>query len=266
MRKILIIVLFLAATLFGINRRYIQQQFNTNNLAVYYKLWAGLTAPALVFDYSGNGNDGTLVGTLLLSVYPGLDIAGSDEYIDTGTTFQTTLASSYTMNIWVKLDDGQGAIDYIAATDADGSANNMFRLILSDDGKIIFAFSPQAAANRVDLKSGVVVFTNGAQPWKMLTIVADATVNGAGGLKLYVNGVFDSPPAAPFDGDTSAATEAEWSNYASAQNLYIGAWNLNGTAQNFYAGIMDDVMLFNVAKSAVEVKNLFETTRWRFGI
>ena len=88
----------------------------------------------------------------------------------------------------------------------------------------------------------------------------DSTLEGAGGKKIYLDGVLQTLDGAN-NGNTTGVTS---SAFTSAQNLYVGGYNNNGVAGFFFAGLLDDAMLFNVAKTAAEVRSIYEQTRWRF--
>lgn len=59
-------------------------QINTVGLVAHYKLWAGLTSTASVFDYSLGGFTGTVTGTDIAPAYPGFTFNGTDDFIDVG--------------------------------------------------------------------------------------------------------------------------------------------------------------------------------------
>ncbi len=64
--------------------KLVTPQINTVGLVAHYKLWAGLTTTASVFDYSLDGKPGTPTGTDIAPAYPGFTFNGSDDFIDVG--------------------------------------------------------------------------------------------------------------------------------------------------------------------------------------
>ena len=74
-------------------------QISTVGLVAHYKLWAGLTSTASVFDYSLGGKPGTPTGTDIAPAFPGFTCNGIDDFIDVGTG--PTAVNSVLM--WVKL-------------------------------------------------------------------------------------------------------------------------------------------------------------------
>lgn len=238
------------------NIELLEPQVNTVGLVGWWKLYEGSA-----FDYSLQGNDGTVTGTSTVYDYPGLNIAGNDEYINTGDTFQTTLRSSFTLSCWCKADVGQpAASEYMLGADS-GIGENLIFLGNDNNGFIFFFYTTNSNDARASTASAV--FVAGQETWHNVVGVADSTIGGVGGLKIYFDGTVQALNVI-LDGDTSGVT---FSEYTSALNIYLGAENVaDGTPSNFYAGVIDDYMFFNVAKSADEVKSIYEATRGRYGV
>ena len=83
--------------------KYRHPQISTVGLVANYKLWAGLTATAKVFDYAQNGHLGIPVGTNISQAYPGFTLNGTDDTIGVASG----PSSVSTILIWVK-PDGAG--------------------------------------------------------------------------------------------------------------------------------------------------------------
>lgn len=64
--------------------KYRKPQISTIGLIAHYKLWAGLTNGATVFDYSLGGELGTPTGSDIAPAYPGFTFNGTDDFIDVG--------------------------------------------------------------------------------------------------------------------------------------------------------------------------------------
>ncbi len=73
-------------------------QISTVGLVAYYKLWAGLTTTASVFDYSLGGKSGTPTGTDIAPAYPGFSFNGTDDFIDVGNQG----SAIKTVVMWIK--------------------------------------------------------------------------------------------------------------------------------------------------------------------
>lgn len=178
--------------------------------------------------------------------------AGTDEYIDTGNSFQSVLQGSFSISMWVKPSDGQPASTKCFI----GSDNNIFEdlvlINLTTTGDIGFYYcSNEDSTGVVTFNS---CFTNGQQGWHNITVVADSTIGGIGGLEIYFDGQKQTRDAF-WDGDTSSVVFAD---FITPLDIYIGAENTTaGTPGNFLIGLIDNVMFFNVALSADEVKRIY---------
>lgn len=87
-----------------IESKRFRPNFTTTRLLAHYKLWAGLTFTASVFDYSGGGFTGTLTGTDIAPAYPGFSFNGTDDFIDIGSG----PSAIRTILLWVNPDDVAG--------------------------------------------------------------------------------------------------------------------------------------------------------------
>ncbi len=74
--------------------KYRKPQISDKGLVAHYKLWAGLTSPGKVFDYSLNGNIGTVANAT--PAYPGFAFNGVDRKITIGD-----LATIKTFMFWL---------------------------------------------------------------------------------------------------------------------------------------------------------------------
>lgn len=238
--------------------RYIRPQIDRTGLVLYHKLWAGLTTTATVFDYSLNGNDGTPTGTSIVPAYPGFDLAGSNEYFDVGATLQATFRSSFTCIIWAKLDEGQPAAQEVLMGVIDGDSRMDFAV--TGAGKVTFRYISEGNAGTA-ATTDAAVFASGQADWTQIAVVLDATLEGPGGKVIYVNGALQTLGAS--DGDTSLVISSAWT---SVQDLYIGAQDNGGSDASNIAGLIDEPMIFNVAKTAADMKSIFELTRWRYSV
>ncbi len=257
MKKSMAIVLYLAALVFGVGK--IRPQVNTLGQVLHYKLWAGLTTTATVFDYSLNGNDGT-VSSVPTPVFPGFDFDGSDDYIDTNATFQSTLRGSFTISLWIKPDDGiPGTTEaLIGVFDTAGANSLMVVEILDTTGKVRFQYISEGNAGTAAREN--TGFSNGQETWHHVAVTIDSTIEGEGAKLIYIDGDLST---LDFDGDTTGVTSSE---FTTADNIFTGALNTDGTDGSNFEGLMDDVRIFDVVKSAAEIKSIYEQARWRYGI
>ncbi len=234
--------------------KLLQPQVSNADLAVHYKLYAGLTSTAKVKDYSNNGNDGTLVGSDIASVFPGFSFNGSDDYINIGDPLESLFQDSFSISMWIKPDDGRPAGVPIYFGSRKGSLDRVY-LAHFTTGQL--EFTHEANNSSITFRS-TAVFSNGQETWHHIVAVATADTL----LQMYMDGVLLSDDGVR-DGDASGSTFA---NYSGNQDITLGAYNNVGSVQAFFTGDIDDLMIFDTAKSAVEVKNIYELTRHRYGV
>ena len=216
-------------------------------------------ANTTVVDATG-GSNGTLAGgddtediNITGQIDGGLDTNGSDDHIDANATFQATLRASFSFTLLVKPDDGQPAADqiFIGVLDQTGDDSQAY-IMLDTDGKVRFNYESEGNAGNIAITSDVIFENGPASTWTHITCVAYSTVNGVGGKKIYINGI---EATLGTNGSTAGVT---FSQFTSAQNLYIGAYNLNGSASVRFAGGLDDVQLFDQALAAGAVKAIYD--------
>jgi len=200
------------------------------------KLWAGPTSPGKVFDYSLNGNLGTLNGTDIAPVYPGFSFNGTDDYIaltnDVGRGF-----AAFSVSAWVK----RTANGIIIASSSGGSINWWFKM---GGDRAIFGLNIVAEG----VKTASSTDRPSANIWHHIMGVYDG-VN----VKVYVNGVVTV-------GDATTGVIS-----SNAYVTWIGARSSAGPQERF-TGSLDDIIAFNTAKSAQQVRSIYESTRWRYGV
>lgn len=242
MKKYLVIVLCLTATVLGINKKYIQPQVNTVGLVTRYKLWAGLMASGKVFDYSFNSNQGTV--TNATSAYPGFSFNGSDTDIDCGNGSTVQITGNLTLNAWINTS-ATGSIQYIISKD-DASNRCYYLQLLATDNPRFCVF----VSNVSKVADGANTVNNGK--WRMITGTYDGSASVGSGtyVRTYVDGVLVK---------TSAEVTGAIDN--DTENIFIGK---QGNSSNYFNGKIDEPMIFNRALSATEIKSLFEITRWRY--
>lgn len=256
MNKVLIILLVLLiaisayAVFTGAGVRYVRQmppQVNTVGLIFHYKMWDGLMAVNKVFDYSLNGNQG---GTTMITngSYPGFlfsngsqILCGSDASID---------------NIF----DGGGSFSGWLKPTSQGQNN---------EGRVF--------DKSTNISIGVVLFCPSSNTTLQFTQVTDTTdgewtfpVDMTGDVWQHVVLTYDADlsannPIAYVNGTAVAVTETgipdDTRTSDAAADLYIGTRAAGGRSWN---GKMDDIMFFDKELTAIEAKNIYEVTRWRY--
>ncbi len=234
-------------------RHRIRRPVSLQDAVLYYKLHAGFTTGAIVYDYSGSGNDGTANGTSIVPAYPGFDLAGSNEYFDTGSTFQSTFRASFTLAAWAKLDDGQGGFQSIIGIRDTTGNDNRVDLSVTGTGALIARYQTNGSSGNSGTTG--VVLPSGQTDWFHIAATFDSVAQQK---LVYCNGV--SQALSP-DGSTVGVTFTE---YTSDENVYVGGVDEDGSLVVPIAGLVDEPMIFSVAKTAAEIQSIYETQRWRY--
>ncbi len=192
------------------------------------------------FDLSGNSNNGTINGATWAG--GGLSFDGND-YIDLGAsslTIGSSITTGVTISMWLQTGDTSESSVFghfksnvglnlqlkVNSDSGDGASVGSIFTLLDDDGTASTRLS-----GGVDSDTGI---TDGN--WHHISAVLDLAGNN---IYIYIDGVSQSVIYAQQNADTSH------SNFS--LNPYIGARNLNAAANEFFNGIIDEVMIFNFA-------------------
>jgi len=179
---------------------------------------------------------------------------GSNDYVDTNSTFQSTFQGSFTISAWIKPTDGNPSADeiYIGTNNADDT-DTMY-LYVRDGGELGFYYETN---NNGDLTlTNSVLFTDGQQDWCHVCTVVDDTLNQ---VSLYFNGVSQTLNGS-YDGDISSITNSDFQSSGTTPNLFIGAYSNNGTSSQEYKGSIKNVAIWSRALTATEVQNVMYKT------
>jgi hypothetical protein len=236
---------------------------STLSSIAHYPLAEGGGATA--YDVSGNENHGTVTNATLstfwgttqdkyhhnlLEGFSGaLYFDGSDDYVDTGVTFQSTFRDSFSVSCWIKPVDGQPTSNEYFLGGKDG--DNRVYAYIDTSGKINFGIKDGTINGLAQTSSAV--FSNGVQEWTHITLVAVADTQ----LYIYVNGAVQTLDGTN-DGDVSGLTFA---NITTSQAFYLGAYNNWGSDSNHFAGQMKDIRIFSAALSASQVSQVYAGMR-----
>lgn len=210
-----------------------------------------------IYDATDNNNDGTKKDAnepaeVAGKVGQGQDFAGDDDYINTGSTFQSTFQGSFTFEAWVKQDDGQPGATGCPIGIRDATDWVYILLANTFPGKLYAMY--MADSNGIEVLTDSVVFSDGQETWHHIVLVGDSTVGGVGGLLLYLDGAVQALDAI-MNGDTSGITFA---NYAGTLNVWLGMRN-RATPALPYAGIEDEVRISSAVRSAAWIKGTYNS-------
>jgi len=201
-----------------------------------YKNTGSVAATGTWKDYSGNGNDGTLVGDAYVD-NGGLDLDGAGDYVDVGNGYGYTSSS---ISQWVYLR----SIPPVSTTfgiGVDNSDLDRWGIIVRSSNNKFTIFNDIDNLN-LDYTGTTTVNTG---QWYHLV----AVINGSSH-KLYVNGALDA----------SGTTPKTWADLNS-QSAYVGALPVGSPVPGLaFNGKIDEVMIFNRALSVGEIQTMYQRT------
>jgi hypothetical protein len=200
-------------------------------------------------DYSGNGNDGTLIGGVTWAedrmgqARGAGDFDGVDDYINLPVT---GIYSSFSQSAWIKTDvvsTNEDIRHYILTVQKDPPNSGYYtyqqRQGFFIAGNFIYAQYWNGSGNTT-LKSDVGSISAGI--WYRIDFIGDNN-----GTKLYINGsLVDSSDIAP--SDNIIATES-----------FIGRRG-DSQGEDLFDGLIDDVRIYNRALSEAEIQKLYNET------
>ncbi|MEA3479962.1 MAG: LamG domain-containing protein, partial [Bacteroidota bacterium] len=177
---------------------------------------------------------------------------------DTGRQFDATdvdvFTDSFTISAWIKSEDGHPAS---VKTIGSYTAQDAVWVRVSTTGTLVFSYKSDNNDGN-DAETGVV-FSNGQESWHHVVFVADSTIGGVGGKKIYLDG--EEQTLSTSDGSTSGVTFAD---FATDYNFFIGALNNQGSMVQGFTGELSNPKLRSRALSADEIKLEFERERRNF--
>jgi hypothetical protein len=181
-------------------------------------------------DYSGNNNDGTIIGAV-----------NTSGFVDGAYSFNYTNLDRISLSTFNNLNFNQGVTisAFIKSNDITKSQN-----IVSRNGPYFLRIT--GSTIRCAILSGTWIFVNGTIPlqsntWYHLVLTYDQVK-----VKGYVNGVLD------VNADKTGVLNS------SASHLFIGYTTAVGE-QSAFDGIIDEVKIFNRALTAEEIQIEYNT-------
>lgn len=174
----------------------------------------------------------------------GLFFDGYDDVVNLGRPPAHQL-TNFTLECWFRREPGGisvnigslQAIPLIAKGRSDGTGCDFFLGIESDSGKLAANFRDSSAGSNHPLIGSTVILTG---VWHHAAVSFDGTA-----WKLYLNGNLET------EGDTGGQMP---SPDADRNTTYGSAMNASGTAGGFFLGMMDEVRIWNRARSQAEIR------------
>ncbi len=207
------------------------------DLAAHWSLDDG--SGTVANDFTGNGNNGTVGGKanwVVGKIGGALDFDGTSTYIDMNNE---VVRGTWSLTMWLKPRDIPYTSGYYAVMHTDAWGAGAMHLHLRANTSLLnadFNSGPDVTSTTVLL----------ADEW--YHAVVTVTDEGAGGSKMYINGVLEAQGTGGSGGDYLGP-------------LNFGAWT---NTQRYYHGIMDDIRIYNHVLSDVEVLSAMEGEPWPY--
>lgn len=161
----------------------------------------------------------------------GLELNGTSEYAETTGPVLADTSKSFSVSAWVRLDPVAAAGNNNVVVSQPGLESSAFYLEYQQNG---WAFRVRAADGYGTLSTAKVPANLGDTPrWVHLVGVYKRPRNlDQAVVQLYV------------DGELAAETSAKAGAFQATEQLQIGASRWTGSANNFLAGVVDEVRVF----------------------
>ena len=188
------------------------------------------------FDFSLNGNDGTIVGdTLFVDGLDGFakDFDGIDDYVEVAQATSISLANDFTVSIWAKIDATPSSWAGVINKGSSGTPVN-YRIYISTVGTLHGEIND--GTNGIDLDSGV----SAVGAWHHVALVRNTAADL---LLLYVDGVLKA-----------SATDLTTAVITNTNALRMG------TGNSYLDGQIDDVRIYNRVLTLQEIQTI--STGW----
>jgi hypothetical protein len=174
---------------------------------------------------------------------------GTNDYVNIDDNFNTTFIDSFTISAWLKPSDGQpSSAQTIMGTAKYDTYSGYLFLRLEDGGQLRVIHGTHSG--KEFNKTSSVVFSDGENSWKHCVFIFTKASDTTGTMKIYANGV-------EVLNDSSPGTGWNLANYTNTYNLFIGARNQTGTANQFYSGQISGVSIWNTALSSTQISELY---------
>ena len=197
-----------------------------------YKNTGSVAATGTWKDYSGNGNDGTLIADAYVDS-GGLHLDGTGDYVSFSSNPLRFGQSDFTASMWVKRD-GTGT-EGLLHLQEDSSLNpGSWWLRFESDNTCRFLIDKGLSAD--DTKT---TDTFGSGVWYHLVARRDSGST----LKIYINGI-----------EKASGVDTGF-DLSGNDGDFIGK-----VSSAYFNGQIDDMMIFNRALSAGEIQGLYQRT------
>lgn len=223
--------------------KYLRPQTRTGpDTILHLKLWTGTA-----FDYSLNNHPGTLKGTSPTFKYPGVDLPSTDEYIEVNDHDDFTPAlTPFSISAWVYMHEA-GNFRIISK---QAGAQKEWELVLASNDILYWTMFDQDAAAKIGRYYNTAL-TSYENQWLHVVATYDGGVL-CSAMKVYLDSVRRD------DKDNSSGTFVAVENLA--QNVFVGR-----VGASYADGLVDNVMILKKELTALDVLNIYNVQKWRYG-
>lgn len=207
-----------------------------------------------VFDLSGNNNNGTLTnGASVVNTRGGraLDFDGSNDYVDAGDCCDFT-SGFMTISAWVKRNETTTA-DRAIVTKFGRSGG-----VASEDG-YGFRFYANNLEYFAVLNAATHTFSTTTANFNttdLMHVAVTVETNNGASARLYRNGIVQTASWTLLTGNVTLENNA--------YSLRLGNYRYAGVDYGHFAGLIDDVRIYNRALTESEIRQLFESKRGKY--
>jgi hypothetical protein len=182
---------------------------------------------------------------------------GTNEYIDTGNSFKTTIQKSHTFSLWMKTPTN-AELDNSAVIFGtnDTLTDNGFQLY-NKAGKLAYTFYANTDGSRqIDSSTTWTQATGDGDGtdnvwWHLVIVSNKGSGGGAGSTVIYKNGTVLTT-----SNEIGTITGTNQGNYENDNNLYIGSVNNATTRASAIESYIDEFALWDVALDAAAVASI----------
>ncbi len=244
-------------------KKYLNPEVADASLVAHYKLWAGFEKPVVagvsdgsVFDYSLNGNSGVIDkdNAVTVPAYPGFSFDGADSLITVAAdpTIDANGKTALSIAAWINpasdgeddagkiVDKQSGGVGYSFHVNNEVAGSMAIRWVVENTTDMTATISPIVSIN---------VWTNVAVTYDL----NDGVRKG----KVYINAVLVANSTTDIAGSAGALPDDS--------GVAMGVGNRTARDKTFH-GTISDIRIWPNARSAIQIRNLYNQTRWRYSV
>ena len=155
---------------------------------------------------------------------------GEEDYMDTGSTFQSTVRGGFSVSFWMKFSSlGSGVYAPFGSWD-DVADQNAFYISNPAGGQNVI-YRLEVGSSKITL--GALPTGGWTTDWHHIAVTCEQS-GGSVVAKIYIDGVYKA----------TASMTATLSSFANTQSIYVGARNRTDGRNAYFPGLVDEVAIF----------------------